>query len=155
MQFLSVLDLSCYCSFLILLYFDWLPERSSYFRMAWLSKLFKICLISLLWNGFCCCWTLILVSWQASCLSLVMISQLSSMSTLPLHHMQQCQVDWSIPLYLFAPLFGSKSMVKEKREQVLRSTGHSSTIRIEENDFDEYKSCNLRLGFSSTWKEQL
>ena len=40
-------------------------------------------------------------------------------------------------------------------EQVLRSTGHSSTIRIEENDFDEYKSCNLRLGFSSTWKEQL
>jgi hypothetical protein len=42
------------------------------------------------------------------------ISQLSSMPTLPLQHMQQCQVDWNIPLYLFAPLFGSKSMLKEK-----------------------------------------
>ena len=41
------------------------------------------------------------------------------------------------------------------REQVLRSTGHSSTIQIKENDFDEYKSCNLRLGFSSTWEQQL
>ncbi len=38
---------------------------------------------------------------------------------------------------------------------MLRSTGHSSTIQIEENDFDEYKSCNLRLGFSSTWEQQL
>ncbi len=114
MQFLSVLDF-----IMLLQLFNtlilWLAAwKYRYFRIAWLSKLFKTCLISLLWNGFCCCWTLILVSWQASCLSLVMISQLSSMSTLPLHHMQQCQVDWSIPLSLFAPLFGSKSMVKEK-----------------------------------------
>ncbi len=41
------------------------------------------------------------------------------------------------------------------REQVLRSTGHSSTIQIEEKLFDTFKSCDLRLGFSSTWEQQL
>ena len=39
------------------------------------------------------------------------------------------------------------------REQVLRSTGSSSTIQIEEKIFDNLQSCDLRLGFSSTWEQ--
>ena len=46
-------------------------------------------------------------------------------------------------------------IVTLQREQVLRSTGHSSTIQIEEKLFDTFKSCDLRLGFSSTWEQQL
>ena len=38
-------------------------------------------------------------------------------------------------------------------EQVLRSTGSSSTIQIEEKIFDNLQSCDLRLGFSSTWEQ--
>ena len=48
---------------------------------------------------------------------LIFISRLSLKSNLPLmglQHMQQCQVDWNIPLFLFAPGFWSKWMVPEK-----------------------------------------
>ncbi len=71
-------------------------------------------------KNFFCCWTLVLVSWQASCSSLgmklVFISQPSSKSTLPLarlQHMQQCQVGWNIPLSLFAAGFWSTWMVSK------------------------------------------
>ncbi len=39
--------------------------------------------------------------------------------------------------------------------QVLRSTGLCSTIQIEEKLFDDLQKCDVRLGFSSTWKQQL
>jgi len=54
-------------------------------------------------------------------------------------------------IYFFVYFFSLSSLW----EQVLRSTGHSSTIQIEEKLFDTFKSCDLRLGFSSTWEQQL
>ncbi len=98
----------CFFLFFLLLVHTNMPKQ----------YIFSLALISFF---FFFCWTLVLVSWQASCSSLVMkldfISQPASKSTLPLaglQHMQQCQVDWKNPLSLFAICYWSKWMVHER-----------------------------------------
>ncbi len=74
---------------------------SKQFSLIWLLHLLLV---------FLGLWTLVLVSWEASCSSLVMKQNFYKLTIhkvhppiVGLHHMQQCEVGWNIPLYLFDP----------------------------------------------------